>query len=233
MKENELQFDRTCHVLYSKKCKKAIQKYISMHYPEEKREEIFTAVQKQFVTWLKDYRTDLGGKKNFHNGLGGTYDNIMVLAYYVVCKDVSSFDEIEELYEGIFLSSFGRLKFVNCNRKFFKKLMYKAFVTAKKRCDKWHDYEMIVEPYREDEPIRYRFTSCPVAQFAKEHGLLDILPALCNVDYAAMEIIGARLVRTTTLGKGDYCDYAICGDKDPYLLKHEEFRDDRGGRWNR
>ena len=204
-----------------------------MHYPKEKREEIFTAVQKQFVTWLKDYRSDLGGKKNFHNGLGGTYDNIMVLAYYVICKDVTTFAEIEELYGGIFLSSFGRLKFVNCNRKFFKRLMYKAFATAKKKCDKWHDYEMMLEPYKEDEPIRYRFTSCPVAQFAKEHDLLDILPALCNVDYAAMELIGARLVRTTTLGKGDYCDYAICGDEDSYLKEHEEFRDDQGGRWNR
>ncbi len=54
-----------------------------------------------------------------------------------------------------------------------------------------------------------------------------------TVDYAAMEIIHARLVRTTTLGKGAYCDYAICGDKDPYLKEHEEYRDETGGRWNK
>jgi hypothetical protein len=233
MEESELQIDRSCHTVYSDKCKEAIKKYIAMHYPEEKRNEMFIAVQKQYVDWLKTFRTDLGGKKNFHNGVGGTYDNIMVMAYYTVCRDVTSFAEIEELYGGIFLESFSRLKFVDCNKKLFKKLMYKAFTVSKGKCDKWHDYEMEVEPYKEGEPIRYRFTACPVAQFAREHNLLDILPALCNVDYAAMEIIHARLVRTTTLGRGDYCDYAICGDKDPYLKEHEEFRDELGGRWNK
>ena len=157
----------------------------------------------------------------------------MVLAYYVICRQVTSFEEIEKLYGEIFLDSFSRLGFVDCNKKIFKKLMYMAFQKAKGRCDRWHDYEMAVEPYKEGEPIRYRFTSCPVAEFAREHDLVDILPALCNVDYAAMEVIHARLVRTTTLGKGEYCDYAICGDRDPYLNEHEEFRDETGGRWNR
>ena len=111
--------------------------------------------------------------------------------------------------------------------------MYKAFCNAKKRCDKWHDYEMAVEPYQDNEPIRYQFLSCPVAEFAREHDLVDILPALCNIDYKAMELIHARLVRTTTLGKGDYCDYTICGDEDSYLKEHEEYRDEQGGRWNK
>ncbi len=111
--------------------------------------------------------------------------------------------------------------------------MHKTFLIAEKRCKKWKDYDMHVEPFKESEPIRYKFTACPVAEFAKEHDLLDILPALCNADYAAMELIHARLVRTTTLGIGDYCDYTICGNKDPYLKDHPEFRDENGGRWNK
>ncbi len=233
MKDIELVFDRNCHVIYSKKCKKKILEYIALHYPEDQREEVFTKVQQQFVEFLKDFRTDLGGKKNFHNGVGGTYDNIMMMAYYVVCKEKTSFEEIEKMYGDIFLESFNKLKFVDCNKKLFKKLMYKAFASSKARCDKWHDYEMEVEPFKEGEPIKYRFTACPVAQFARQHDLLEILPALCNVDYAAMEVIHARLVRTTTLGKGDFCDYTICGDKDEYLKDHEEFRDELGGRWNK
>ena len=233
MEEKELEFDRENHVIYSDKCKKVIQKYIALHYSKEKQDEIFENIQVQYVDWLKTFRKDLGGKRNFHNGVGGTYDNIMVLSYYVVCKEVTSFAEIEELYGEIFIDSFKKLKFVDCNKKFYKKLMYKAFTVSKKKCDKWNDYQMIVEPYKENEPIRYRFVSCPVAEFAREHGLLDILPALCNIDYAAMELIHARLVRTTTLGKGEYCDYAICGDLDPYLKDHEEYRDSYGGRWNK
>ena len=46
------------------------------------------------------------------------------------------------------------------------------------------------------------------------------MPALCNVDFAAMELLHARLVRTTTCANGCKCDYTICGDQDPYLKKH-------------
>ncbi len=72
-----------------------------------------------------------------------------------------------------------------------------------------------------------------MAEFARDHGLLDILPALCNADYDGMECLHARLVRTTTLGCGPYCDYAICGDGDPWLREHEEYRDANGARRNK
>ena len=101
-----------------------------------------------YADFLSDWRTDLGGKKNFHNGAGGTYDCIAIMSYYAACRDVATFREIEEMEENLILPSFRKLsKFVDCNKPFFKKLMYKAFCTAKKRCDEWHDYEMAVAPY--------------------------------------------------------------------------------------
>ena len=65
------------------------------------------------------------------------------------------------------------------------------------------------------------------------HGLTDIMPALCNVDYASMELLHARLVRTTTCVDGCRCDYTICGDKDPYLKERPEYRDEAGFRRNK
>ena len=111
--------------------------------------------------------------------------------------------------------------------------MYRAFVRAKAGCDKWHDYEMTVAPYKTGKPIYYEFTSCPAAEFAKQFGFTDIMPALCNVDYASMELLHARLVRTTTCVDGCRCDYTICGDKDPYLKAHPEYRDEAGFRRNK
>lgn len=72
MKEEDLVFDRNCHAIYSKECKQAILKCIASHYPEDEIDGIFTQVQQQYVSWLQNYRTDLGGKANFHNGVGGT-----------------------------------------------------------------------------------------------------------------------------------------------------------------
>ena len=194
MKDDELPFDHKSHVLYSKPCKKEILAKIALHYPEAEREAVWEQVQLRYAELLSDWRTDLGGKKNFHNGVGGTY------------------------------------KFVDCNKPFWRKLMYKAFVRAKSGCDKWHDYEMTVAPYENGKPIYYEFTSCPAAEFAIRHGLTDIMPALCNVDYASMELLHARLIRTTTCVNGCRCDYTICGDKDPYLKEHPEYRDEAGFR---
>ena len=53
--------------------------------------------------------------------------------------------------------------------------MYRAFVRAKRGCDKWHDYEMSVAPYETDKPIYYEFTR------ARQRSLLSstVLRILC------------------------------------------------------
>ena len=76
MKDSELQIDRSCHVLYSKPCRKEILAKITLHYPEVEREAVWEQVQLRYEELLSKWRTDLGGKKNFHNGVGGTYDCI-------------------------------------------------------------------------------------------------------------------------------------------------------------
>lgn len=41
MKDSELQFDRSCHVLYSNACQKQIQAKIALHYQEDEREAVY------------------------------------------------------------------------------------------------------------------------------------------------------------------------------------------------
>ena len=63
---------------------------------------------------------------------------------------------------------------------------------------------------------------------------LEVMPALCNPDFTAMELIHARLVRTTTCANGCKCDYTVCGDRDEaFLSAHPEYRDEAGYRRNR
>ena len=40
MKDKKLLFDRSCHVLYSRPCKKEIRAKIALHYPESEREAV-------------------------------------------------------------------------------------------------------------------------------------------------------------------------------------------------
>lgn len=95
----------------------------------------------------------------------------------------------------LFLPAFKNLKFVDCNKLIYKKLMYWSFALSKKKCDKWDDFDMNVAPYKKDEPIYYEFTKCPIADFAREHNLSEMMPAMCNPDYTAIELIHARLVK--------------------------------------
>ena len=81
MKDRELQIDRSCHVLYSKPCKNEILAKITLHYPEVEREAVWEQVQLRYAELLSKWRTDLGGKKNFHNGVGGTYDCIAIMCF--------------------------------------------------------------------------------------------------------------------------------------------------------
>lgn len=233
MKDKDLPIDFSCHVLYTKLCKKEIRKKIALHYPPDEREAVWERVQIKYAEFLSDLRTDLGGKNNFHNGKGGNYDCIALMAYYVVCREVTGLDEIEEMEGNLFLGAFRKMKFVDCNKPFFRKLMYRAFGNAKRQCDKWGDFKMNIAPYDPEKPIYYEFTECPTAEFAKKHGLLEVMPALCNPDFEAMECIHARLVRKTTCANGDRCDYTIVGDRDPYLKDHPEYRDSAGYRRNK
>ncbi len=150
--------------------------------------------------------------------------------YRVLCISYDGFDEMEG---NLFLPAFRKLRFVNANHPLIKRLLHLAFSKAKKRCDRWGDFQMNVAPYEEGKPIYYEFTRCPVADFAASHGLLEIMPALCNPDYAGMELIHARLVRKTTCSNGCKCDYTICGDQEPYGKEHPEYRDEMGYRRNR
>ena len=160
MRDSELRFDRSCHVLYSRPCRKQIQAKIALHYPAAQREAVWERVQRQYADFLSDWRTDLGGRKNFHNGAGGTYDCIALMSYYAVCRDVTSFREIEELEENLILPAFRKLSgLVDCNKPFFRRLMHKAFLRAQKGCEQWHDYEMEVAPFDADMVLKLGIAS--------------------------------------------------------------------------
>lgn len=46
--------------------------------------------------------------------------------------------EKQNLHRGVFMPTDRKLRFVDCNKPFWRKLMYKAFVRAKHNCNKWH-----------------------------------------------------------------------------------------------
>lgn len=235
MDEKSLNFDREKHVCYSKRVKTVIQKHLRMHYSEEAAQDMWKKVQMQYVEFLQDL-PDLGGKKNEHNGTGGTYDCIALFAYYEVQDEKPSMDELYEMNNETFLPAFQLLgKVINANHPLVLRLLNQAFVSTAKKDEKNaipSGYIMKVDAYDKEKGIHYQFEQCPIAEFAKAHNYLNLMPAFCNGDYPAMELLHAGLIRKHTCSNNTVCDYWIVGDNSPYLKEHPRRVDEKGYWYN-
>lgn len=125
----------------------------------------------------------------------------------------------------------------NANRGYVRRILDLAFrSTAKSKynCDHHQPtgYIMKVEPYDKEKGPRYIFERCPITEFAKEHGYLDIMPAFCNSDYPAMDMIHAHLIRRYTCANADICDYRIVGDESEEAKSHPRKTDEKGYWYN-
>ena len=84
-------------------------------------------------------------------------------------------------------------------------------------------------PYDKDNhAARYCFTQCPNAEFAKKHGLLHVLPLLCNSDFFGIGEIHGKLIRCGTCGNSDVCDYLVVGSNNPIAKEYETVTDAQG-----
>ena len=237
MNEMELDFDRKKHILYSKQAEQAIRHYIRSYCGEECLEEIWTQVQKKYAEYLQDIPY-LGGTGCRHNAVGGTYDCFAVFALYDVLEKKPALEELQKLNESILLPSFGKLKpWISGNSPICRWILDLVFRMTAEKDDKIAQssdgsYVMQMENYDRNLGPRFRFTRCPLADFAKKHEMTEIMPAFCNCDYAAMELLHARLIRRQTLVRGDSCDFLIVGDHSIYAVEHPAMTDEEGYLYN-
>ena len=81
---------------------------------------------------------------------------------------------------------------------------------------------------RENGVIRYSFTQCPNAEFAKRHHMEDVLPIMCNCDHLAMQNLHACLIREGTCVESPCCDYCIVGDRHPIAQAYDLVKKENG-----
>lgn len=237
MDEKKLCFDRKKHVCYSKKVKEVIWEHLNMHYSAEEAALLWEKIQQQYVRFLADL-PNLGGKKCTHNKTGGTYDCIAIFAYYEVQEKKPSLQELYEMNNKTFLPSFEAMgKLINANNPFFFRLLHTAFTMVAKKDNALakeisDGYLMRVEPFDKEQGIRYQFDRCPLAEFAKAHHYLDLMPAFCNGDYPALNRIHAYLIRKNTCANSTVCDYWIVPEKSSESAKHPQKTDEKGYLYN-
>lgn len=220
------------HLPISKEMESVMKKHLSEKYTKPETDNKWKNILAQYEAFIKDL-PDFGGKKSRHNGPGGTYDCIALFAYYEALEHKPDMKELYEMNCEVFLPAFKKMAgIVNANRPLLRRALRLAFaLTARTDEGRVGGYIMKVEPYSKDG-VRYQFYRCPIAEFAKTHGYLNIMPAFCNSDYPAMEYINAALIRKHTCANSDVCDYWIVGDKSKMAEEHPKKTDEQGYWYN-
>lgn len=218
------------HLKFSKITKKVILTYLRDHYDSAKEEALYEALEKQYEAFLIDM-PNLGGKKN--GQAQSVYDCVALFALYEVVPEKPSLGVFEELVNQVFVPQMKRAFYANLNFSPMLRMAHKIFWHVCRKSDlhrqDWvGNYHMSVEPFDPEVGIRYHFTTCPVADFARKHGYTRLMPAMCNPDYPTLAALQAGLIRTKTCATDDCCDYWIVGSRSPHLKNHPQYRDPQG-----
>ena len=230
MKEKDLPFDRTKHAVYSGKAKKCVNTLLHRYYDEKTAEELWERIQLQYTEFLKD--EPALGKVKMKVSI---YDPILIFAWYVTVPDKPPLQEIQDDVFECFMGSYDFLgKIFDLNRKFDNRLagiIFKAFSALREQEIRSFpaSFRMGFFSYDKKEGIvRYNFTQCPNAEFAKRHHLEDVLPVMCNCDHMAMQKLNGYLIREGTCVTADCCDYCILGSRHPLAKEYDLVRMDNG-----
>lgn len=211
--------------------RKGVKKWLRSRYGNE-AESIWKKVEDNYNGYLKTC-PDYGGSKNGHSR--AIYGGLLVFALYPALPDQPPVSELQEMVYEMFMSPFKKLgKIFNLNRPRDMWLIDKVFRKSGNRDRKDAvrypaGFINVDAPYdKVNHAARYSFTQCPNAEFAKSHGLLHVLPLLCNSDYWGISQIHGALIRKGTCGNSSVCDYLVVGDKNPIADKYSTVRDENG-----
>ncbi|MBQ8971937.1 MAG: L-2-amino-thiazoline-4-carboxylic acid hydrolase [Clostridia bacterium] len=223
MDEKQLIFDRKSHAIYSPKAKQTIQRILAREYAPDEAETLWEQIQLQYVDFLRD-EPPLGGLK-----LASTfYNSILIFAWYAVVPRKPAIREVQNDALLLFMGDFHWLgKIFNLNRRLdmrianavFRYAMHMKAEEAKRFPASFHVSEYTFDA--RSNAVRYSFSQCPHAEFAKRHNMLDALPIMCNCDHLAMRQLHAGLIREGTCATGSVCDYCIVGDQNPLFRQYE------------
>ena len=211
---------------------KQVRSWLKDRYGGTEAIKIWEQVQENYQNYLPDL-PDYGGSKNGH--AKAIYGGLLVFALYSALPDQPPVSELEDFVQHMFMAPFTKLgKVFNLNRPRDMWLIDKVFRKSGNRdrrdAVRYPDGFINVDvPYdKEHHAARYSFTQCPNAEFAKKHGLLHVLPLLCNSDFFGIHEIHGQLIRCGTCGNSDVCDYLVVGSDNPIAKEYETVSDERG-----
>ncbi len=205
-----------------------IKKYVKKHFSSEYKE--ICRRQKEIFPKMMANAPDLGGKEN---SLAGNLTMFIIfLSFYEATNHRLNGNAIDELLIEVYNSVRFLSPLMNINHKSvlkpFRNYLYKSYkkyadnVRKNQTEGKWLEtWEMRVNPNNTEEGIAFTLVGCPLVQYAKKYGYMEIMPHMCNLDHQYARLMHAKLIRTHTVATGsDSCDYWYVPDKSETAINY-------------
>lgn len=185
------------------------------------KEEAASLIQKTDAVYrdMLNRADDIGKDNPMASNL---YEGLLFFALWEAADGKISIDDLREITRAVM--QFPAMKlvglFVNANRSGLEKLEKRMHKNAE-----WLEvhpqykgvsWDFNFDKTRHSEGFYYHFTRCPLNDFARREGYIEVLPVMCEIDLLSAELMHAKLIRKQTLASGgDCCDYWFVGDKSP------------------
>ena len=183
------------------------------------KEEAASLIQKTDAAYrdMLNRADDIGKDNPMASNL---YEGLLFLALWEAADGKISVDDLREITRAVM--QFPAMKlvglFVNANRSGLEKLEKRMHKNAE-----WLEvhpqykgvsWDFNFDKTKHSEGFYYHFTRCPLNDFARREGYIEVLPVMCDIDHLTARLMHFKLHREQTLaGGGSVCDYWFVGDK--------------------
>lgn len=222
-KREHLHMDYRKHVEYLSSTKKVLTERLETRFGKEQGKILWKKTKKIYEDFVQELPYT-GGSRNFM--AHSLYDSIACFAYWEAMPEGQK-ETVEEFTETVALVFNGDTskkkrnpEFLTANNKILLKaaagIMRLVFAPLNRKVDsgKWNNaWRIKINPDKQKPGLQMVLVGCPIVDFAKKHGYMELMPAMCNPDYENMPELGIHLIRPKTVGMGyDICDYHFVGD---------------------
>lgn len=194
-----------------------VKKSVTKRYGKEYTTALMQKTHEEYKDMLR--RIDDVGKDN--PMASNIYECLIFLALWKAADGRISIDELREISVEILSMPVLKLMglFVNGNKasgvQRVRKMMEKDAQWLEQHPQyKKYSWDFNFDETKHKDGFYYHFTQCPLNNFARKEGYLEVLPVMCDIDYLTAKLMHFTLHREQTLaGGGTKCDYWFVGDK--------------------
>lgn len=194
-----------------------VKKSVTKRYGKEYTTALMQKTHEEYKDMLR--RIDDVGKDN--PMASNIYECLIFLALWKAADGRISIEELREISVEILSMPVLKLMglFVNGNKasgvQRVRKMMEKDAQWLEQNPQyKKYSWDFNFDETKHKDGFYYHFTQCPLNNFARKEGYLEVLPVMCDIDYLTAKLMHFTLHREQTLaGGGTKCDYWFVGDK--------------------